>query len=175
MDLVSKNKDAEYCWDAFDSSDQKSAQSVPKFHLEVPTIAYNANKKHRKCFQPLESLNNLQRELDIFISDAPNYFKRVLTYYEHKHFHIVSKNNHCEFNYNGVDLIIGRKTVTGHVMMMVIGNEMHEVGTLHDDHFPISLINACPPPEETPYSCFLKYGGFANTCFSTEARDNTTL
>ena len=116
-------------------------------------------------------LHKLRKEIKIFISNAPNYFLRVLTYYEYKHFHIVSRKHHCEFNYNGVDLIVGKKTFTGHVMMMLIGNELHEVGTLHDDHFPSSLINACPPIEETAYSCFLKYREFENTCFSTEARD----
>ena len=120
-------------------------------------------------------LDNLKRKVDIFNSDGPSYFMRVIIYYEHKYFHITAKRAHCEFHYNGVDLLVGKETVDGHKMLMVIGNKMHEVGTLHDDHFPISLINACPPPEETPYSCFLKYGGFANTCFSTEARDNTTL
>ena len=54
---------------------------------------------------------------------------------------------------------------------LVIGNEMHEVGTLHDDHFPNSLKDACLPPEKTAYSTFLKYPRFANTCFNTGARD----
>ena len=114
-------------------------------------------------------LDKLQRKVDIFNSDAPSYFLRIIIYYEHKYFLITAKKAHCEFNYNGVDLIVGKKTFNGHAMMMVIGNELHKVGILHNDHFPISLMNACPSPEETAYSCFLKYPGFSNTCFNEKA------
>jgi hypothetical protein len=120
-------------------------------------------------------LDNLKRKVDIFNSDGPSYFMRVIIYYEHKYFHITAKRAHCEFHYNGVNLIVGKKTFNGHAMMMVIGNEMHKIGILHNDHFPISLMDACPPPEETAYSCFLKYPGFANTCLNKKDWDYQIL
>ena len=82
--------------------------------------------------------------------------------------------NHCEFKYNGVDLLVGKKTIDGRKMLMVLGNEMHEVGTLRDNYLSSSLLDDCPPVEETVYSCFIKYEGFAKTCFNTEARDYLT-
>ena len=117
-----------------------------------------------------ELVDSLHREVDIFMSEAPSYFMRAFKFFEHKNFIIAAEKSHCEFHYNGVDLLVGKETVDGHKMLMVIGNKMHEVGTLHDDHFPESLKKACPSPEETAYACFLNYPGFERTCFNTEAR-----
>jgi hypothetical protein len=123
------------------------------------------------CTSLKEILDNLQNSIETFVSDAPAHYKSVIAYFEYKQFGIVTKKAHCEFNYNGVDLIVGKKTGNGHLMMMIIGNEMHDVGILKNEHFPNSLKDACPAPEETAYFDFLKYPGFANICFSAEARD----
>ena len=125
-----------------------------------------------------ELLNNLQNEVGIFTADAPTYFWKVSKYYKYK-IYLENKNNsvsknHCEFKYNGVDLLVGKKTIDGRKMLMVLGNEMHEVGTLRDNYLSSSLLDNCPPVEETVYSCFIKYEGFAKTCFNTEARDYLT-
>ena len=120
-------------------------------------------------------VHRIEEEVNIFNIIVPRYFIRIIKYYEYKYFLLTAKKAHCVFNYNGLDLIVGKKTFNGHAMLMLIGNEMHDVGTLDDEHFPDLLKDSCPPPEETAYSCFLKYSGFANTCFSAEARDHNTL
>ena len=122
----------------------------------------------------LELIDSYKKEVEIFTSEAPNYFKRVIKYFKYKLFLLAAEKSHCEFHYKGVDLLVGKKTVNGHTMLMVIGNEFHDVGTLHDDHFPTALTKACPSPEETAYSCFLNYPEFEKTCFNTEGRNYYT-
>jgi hypothetical protein len=122
-----------------------------------------------------DEINNLQKEVDIFNLEAEGVFKRFIIHQEYKYFPGAVKKSYCEFHYNGIDLIVGKKTLNGHIMMMLIGNEMEEVGTLNDLYFPKSLEGACPTPEDTAYSCFIKYPGFANTCFSTEERNYYTM
>ena len=135
-----------------------------------------ANQNHTTGLKEL--LNRLQNKVEIFTTDAPTYFWKVSKYYKYK-IYLENKNNtvsknHCEFKYNGVDLLVGKKTIDGRKMLMVLGNEMHEVGTLRDNYLSSSLLDDCPPVEETVYSCFIKYEGFAKTCFNTEARDYLT-
>ena len=135
-----------------------------------------ANRNHTTGLKEL--LNSLQNEVVIFTTDVPTYFWKVSKYYKYK-IYLENKNNsvsknHCEFKYNGVDLLVGKKTIDGRKMLMVLGNEMHEVGTLRDNYLSSSLLDDCPPVEETVYSCFIKYEGFAKTCFNTEARDYLT-
>jgi hypothetical protein len=124
------------------------------------------------CTSLGEILDDLQHSIETFVSDAPAHYKSVIAYYEDIEFQTAAKKAHCEFNYNGVDLIVGKKTGNVHIMMMIIGNEMHEVGILNDEYYPKLPEDACPAPEETAYPDFLKYPGFVNICFSSSARDN---
>jgi hypothetical protein len=82
----------------------------------------NGAEEGYHCTGLKKLLDDLQMEVDIFISSAPAYFINVFTYYEYKHFRLASKKTYCEFNYIGLDLIVGKKTFNGHVMMMVIGS-----------------------------------------------------